>query len=186
MARFYKRKYGVELDPETEVLALIGSKEGIAHLVTAVINHGDRVLIPDPGYPVYRTAVQLAGGVSCYFELDQKRGYIPNFAKISTTTLKRAKLMFLNYPANPTAASIGLDTFAKAVAFAKQHRIALAHDAAYSLVTFGNYEAPSIMQVLVLNLWRLSLARYRRAFIWLAGVSVTLSAIRRCLALYRL
>ena len=147
VARFYKRHYGVELDPETEVLTLIGSKEGIAHLISAVINPGDGVLIPDPGYPVYKNAVHLAGGESFYFRLDPKQEYAPMLNEIPAEAIEKSKLMFLNYPSNPTAATVELDTFSKAISFAKKHHIAIAHDAAYDLVTFGNYKAPSLMQV---------------------------------------
>ena len=147
VARFYKRHYGVELDPETEVLTLIGSKEGIAHLISAVINPGDGVLIPDPGYPVYKNAVHLASGESFYFSLDPKQGYAPMLNGIPVAAIEKSKLMFLNYPSNPTAATVELDTFSKAISFAKKHHIAIAHDAAYDLVTFGNYKAPSLMQV---------------------------------------
>lgn len=147
VARFYKKHYEVELDPETEVLTLIGSKEGIAHLISAVINPGDGVLIPDPGYPVYQAAVHLAGGESIYLPLDAAQGYSPKFEKIPTSALEKSKLMFLNYPSNPTAATVEIDTFQKAVSFAKKYDIAIAHDSAYDLVTFGNYKAPSIMQV---------------------------------------
>ncbi|NEU31149.1 aminotransferase class I/II-fold pyridoxal phosphate-dependent enzyme [bacterium LRH843] len=144
---FYQRRYGVEVDPETEVLALIGSKEGIAHLISAVINPGDGVMIPDPGYPVYRTAVHLAGGKSIYLPLDAKHGYVPKFNEISSGMIKASKLMFLNYPGNPTAATVTLGTFQQAISFAKKHHIGIAHDAAYDLITYGHYRAPSILQV---------------------------------------
>ena len=147
VARFYKRWYDVDLDPDTEVLMLIGSKEGIANMITAVCDPGDAVLIPDPGYPVYQTAVHLAGGESIHFPLDAARGYTPAFDQMDPDSLKRAKLMFLNYPGNPTAATAELQTFADAVEFAGKHDLGVIHDAAYSLVTFGEYKAPSILQV---------------------------------------
>src|SRR5690625_1508262 len=98
VAGFYKKQYEVELDPETEVLALIGSKEGIANLIQAVTNPGDTVIIPDPGYPVYRTAVHLAGGVSVPVPLDVGNGYEPLYDRLTAEEVQQAKLMFLNYP----------------------------------------------------------------------------------------
>ncbi|MDQ0338004.1 LL-diaminopimelate aminotransferase [Caldalkalibacillus uzonensis] len=146
VAAFYEEEYGVMLDPETEVLALIGSKEGIAHLLPAVIDPGDVVLVPDPGYPVYRTAAYLAGGQCLSLPLDHANGYRPQFWMLDKEKLHRAKLMFLNYPSNPTAAVAGLDVFREAVNFATEQQVAIAHDSAYSLVTFAGYRAPSIMQ----------------------------------------
>jgi LL-diaminopimelate aminotransferase len=147
VALFYEREYGVQLDPDAEVLALIGSKEGIVHLLQAMLNPGDMVLIPDPGYPVYRTAVHFARGKSVYLPLDAENGYVPLFSKLSSAIYEKAKIMFLNYPSNPTAATVGMDTFAAAVSLAKKHRIFIAHDSAYSFVTFQGFKAPSILQV---------------------------------------
>ncbi|WP_010097264.1 LL-diaminopimelate aminotransferase [Ornithinibacillus scapharcae] len=147
VAYFYKDHYGVELDPETEILAVIGTKEGIANLIHAVINPGDTVLIPDPGYPVYKTAVHLAGGKSTYLPLDAQNDYVPKFNELSDPEKKASKLMFLNYPSNPTAATIELDTLVEAITFARSNQIAVVHDAAYDLVTFDGYKAPSILQV---------------------------------------
>lgn len=147
VAHFYKTYYGVDLDPETEVLTLIGSKEGIANLIHAVINPGENVLVPDPGYPVYRSAVHIAGGNSVSLPLDPDNQYIPLYDQVSEKDLANTKLMFLNYPGNPTAATVELDTFVEAITFAKQHQIAVAHDSAYNLVTFDGYKAPSILQV---------------------------------------
>lgn len=147
VAYFYKNHYGVELDPDTEVLALIGSKEGIANLIHATINPGDKVLIPDPGYPVYQTAVHLAGGNSTYFPLDAENNYVPMFEHVSEGDKQEAKLMFLNYPGNPTAATVELDTFMEAITFGKKNNIAIIHDAAYDLVTFDGYTSPSVLQV---------------------------------------
>ena len=147
VADFYKKQYGVDLDPETEVLTLIGSKEGIVHLIQAVINDGDKVLIPNPGYPVYRMGVHLAGGEAVDLPLDQTNGYVPQFHLLSERDLQHAKIMFLNYPSNPTAATIELDTFTHSISFAKQHHLLVAHDTAYNLVTFADYKAPSILQV---------------------------------------
>jgi len=147
VANFYKKRYQVELNPHTEVLALIGSKEGIANLMQALINPGEKVLVPDPGYPVYRRAVRLAGGEAELFSLDSNHGYIPQFDTISDEAKHNAKLMLLNYPNNPTAATVELNVFKEAVAFSAANQLTLVHDAAYDLVTFSNYKAPSVLQV---------------------------------------
>ncbi|MFD1019370.1 LL-diaminopimelate aminotransferase [Thalassobacillus hwangdonensis] len=147
VAAYYKRCYNVEVDPETEVLTLIGSKEGIAHMIMAMMNPGETALIPDPGYPVYRSAVHLIGGDSVYLPLDTSGSYEPKFSEISRETYETTKLMLLNYPSNPTAATTDFNTFLKAVTLARQHDFSLIHDAAYSDLTFKGYKAPSILQV---------------------------------------
>ncbi|GAB3042748.1 aminotransferase class I/II-fold pyridoxal phosphate-dependent enzyme [Virgibacillus ainsalahensis] len=147
VAAFYQKYYGVNVDPESEVLALIGSKEGIANLIQAIINPGDTVLLPDPGYPVYSAGVHLAGGRSVSFPLDGNHGFIPSFGQLAKDDVKQAKLMFLNYPSNPTAATVELDTFVKAITFAKENNVVIANDAAYGLVTFDGYKSPSLLQV---------------------------------------
>jgi LL-diaminopimelate aminotransferase len=147
VADFYLRQYGVRLDPETEVLALIGSKEGIAHLIPTLIDPGDYVLIPDPSYPVYHMATLLANGQSYPMPLKKENNFEPDFNAIPKTILENAKLMFLNYPGNPTAATVDIEFFNRAVAFAKMHHIPIAHDSAYNMVTFDGYSAPSILQV---------------------------------------
>ncbi|HAM80314.1 aminotransferase class I/II-fold pyridoxal phosphate-dependent enzyme [Ornithinibacillus bavariensis] len=147
VAYFYFNHYGVKLDPDTEILALIGSKEGIANFIQAAINPGDSVIIPDPGYPVYQTAVHLAGGKCTYLPLDSQNGYLPMFEKLSRQEKEDAKLLFLNYPSNPTAATVELKTFMEAITFGVKNKIAIAHDAAYDLITFDEYKAPSILQV---------------------------------------
>lgn len=147
VADFYFREYGVILDPETEVLALIGSKEGIAHIVPTVIDPGDYVLIPDPSYPVYRMATLLANGQYHHMPLTKENNFEPDFEAIPKEILGRSKLMFLNYPGNPTSATVDLPFFKKAIDFAKKHNVPIAHDSAYNMVTFDTYKAPSILQV---------------------------------------
>ncbi|OZU87723.1 LL-diaminopimelate aminotransferase [Virgibacillus indicus] len=147
VADFYKKNYDVELDPEQEILTLIGSKEGIANLIQAVINPGDTVLVPDPGYPVYRNGVHLAGGVSVSLPLDKENGYVPLYDNLSEAEINRSKLMFLNYPGNPTSATVELDTFLEAISFAEENNLLLANDAAYDLLTFDDYKSPSVLQV---------------------------------------
>lgn len=147
VAAFYKKQYAVDLDPDTEVLALIGSKEGIVNLFQAVLNPGDAVFVPDPGYPVYQKGVLLAGGESILLPLNEEKGYIPEFGRISKRNKQRAKLLMLNYPSNPLGATVELNTFREAATFAKNNKIFLASDAAYNLITFDGYKAPSVLQV---------------------------------------
>jgi LL-diaminopimelate aminotransferase len=147
VASFYKNHYQVDLDPNTEVLTLIGSKEGIAHIVPAMIDPGDVVLIPDPGYPVYRTASYLSGGVCVDLPLVPSENYRPDFSKLSSHEKEKARLMFLNYPGNPTAATVEVEILKEAVNFAKENQIGIVHDSAYNLVTFDGFKAPSILQV---------------------------------------
>lgn len=147
VAEFYKKQYAVDLDPDTEVLALIGSKEGIVNLFQAVLNPGDAVFVPDPGYPVYQKGVLLAGGESILLPLNEEKGYIPEFGRISKRNKQRAKLLMLNYPSNPLGATVELNTFREAATFAKNNKIFLASDAAYNLITFDGYKAPSVLQV---------------------------------------
>jgi LL-diaminopimelate aminotransferase len=146
VADFYKRQYNVEIDPDTEVLALIGSKEGIAHLIPTLIDPGDTVLIPDPSYPVYRMATYIANGQDYPMPLKQENNYEPQFDQIPEEIIHKAKLMFLNYPGNPTSATVDIQFFERAVSFAKEHKIPIAHDSAYNMVTFDGYKAPSILQ----------------------------------------
>ncbi len=145
IADFYARRFGVELDPETEVLPLIGSKEGLAHLAFAFIDPGDEALIPDPGYPVYATSVMLAGGRAVPMPLDASNAFQPDFDELSPSAT--TKLIWLGYPSNPTAAVVELPFFERAVAFAREHSLLLCHDAAYSEITFDGFVAPSVLQV---------------------------------------
>lgn len=147
VATFYKNYFDVTLDPEEEILTLIGSKEGLAHLMQAVLDPGDQVLLPDPGYPVYCTAVHLAGAKYHPLPLEQANGYVPSYDEIPAEVIEETKLMLLNYPGNPTAATVELDVFEQAISFAKENHLMIAHDSAYNLVTFDGYKAPSILQV---------------------------------------
>jgi LL-diaminopimelate aminotransferase len=146
VSTFYRRRFQVDLDPDTEVLMLIGSKEGLAHLVLSMVDPGDAVIVPDPSYPVYRMAAHLAGGRIYDLKLREALGFRPDFRDIPQDVLKRAKLAFLNYPGNPTGATVDLAFFEEAVAFFAEHGIWLVHDSAYNLVTFGDYQAPSVLQ----------------------------------------
>ena len=142
-----KRRFGVELNPDTEMLANIGSKEAIAHIFFAYVDKGDYTLVPDPGYPVYHNATIFAGGTPYEMPLLVENGYLPDFDKIPEDIAKKSKLMFLNYPNNPTSATADLDFWKKAVDFCKKYDILLCSDMAYSEMTFDGYKAPSVLQV---------------------------------------
>ncbi len=146
-AGMYRRIYGVELDEKTQVVPLLGSKEGIFHLVQAWIDPGDVVLVPDPGYMTYVRATLFAGGEPYPMPLRAERGYLPDLEAIPAEVLRRAKMMWLNYPSNPTATCAGLDFFITAVDFARRNGLLLCHDAAYTQVGFHGYRAPSLLQV---------------------------------------
>ncbi|MGI6143634.1 MAG: LL-diaminopimelate aminotransferase [bacterium] len=145
IARWYKERHNVDLDPETEVLVLIGSKEGIAHIFLAYVDPGDITLVTDPGYPVYRVGTLLAGGIPEAVPLLPENGYLPDFQNIPPDMARKAKLMFLNYPNNPTAATATPEFFAEAVTFAREHDLIICHDAAYLETTFDGYQAPSFL-----------------------------------------
>ncbi len=136
-AAWFEQRFGVSLDPKTELITLIGSKEGIGHLPIGVVNPGDYVLVPQPGYPVYFSATIFAGGTPYIMDLTEERGWLPDLDAIPRDICRRASLMYLNYPNNPTAATAPREFFEKAVAFAREHDILIAQDAAYSEVYFG-------------------------------------------------
>ena len=141
VARWYKKRFGVELNPEGEVVALIGSKEGIAHLPFAFVEEGDVVLVPDPGYPVYHSATVLAGGTPYHVPLKEENGFFPDLADVPEDILRKTKIMFLNYPNNPTSAFATKDKFRTVIEAAKEYGFVVAHDAAYSEIYFE--EPPS-------------------------------------------
>lgn len=145
VAAWYSRRFGVELDPETEVMALIGSKEGIAHIAFAYVDPGDEALIPDPGYPVYGVSTRLAGGTPVALSTPAERDFLPDLstAKVSD----RTKAMWMGFPANPTAAVADLNALGEAVAFCRDNGLLLLHDAAYCEITFDGFVAPSVLQV---------------------------------------
>jgi LL-diaminopimelate aminotransferase len=147
VANWYQRRFGVSLDPETEVLTLIGSKEGIAHTPLAFVDPGDYVLVPNPGYPVYRVATLFAGGTPHFMPLLRQNGFLPDLSKIPTDVAEKAKLLFINYPNNPTAAVAERSFFDEVVKFADRHGIIVCHDAAYSEIAFDGYRPMSLMEV---------------------------------------
>jgi LL-diaminopimelate aminotransferase len=146
VAGWYGRRFGVEVDAASEVLTLIGSKEGIAHMPWAYVEEGDVVLVPSPGYPVYRIATTLAGGTPYIMPLKEERGFMPSLNDIPEEILRKAKLLFLNYPNNPTGADAGEAFYEEAIALARKYDILLCHDAAYSEVYYDGYRPPSILQ----------------------------------------
>ncbi|NAZ30967.1 MAG: LL-diaminopimelate aminotransferase [Caldimicrobium sp.] len=145
-ANYMKRRFGVEFDPETEVSALIGSKEGIAHFPLAFVNPGDVVLCPEPAYPVYHLGTLFAGGEPYYLPLLWENNFFPDLGSISKEVLERAKILWLNYPNNPTGAVATREFFAEAISFAKRYGLILAHDAAYVEMYFEE-PALSIFEV---------------------------------------
>jgi LL-diaminopimelate aminotransferase len=146
-AQWFQTRFRVKLDPVDEILPLIGSKEGIAHLPLASLNPGDVALVPDPGYPVYRSATYLADGTPYLLPLLETQGFLPDLSLIESEALKKARLLFLNYPNNPTSAVSTREFFEKAVDFAFANRLLIAQDAAYSEMTYDGYVAPSILQI---------------------------------------
>lgn len=146
IASYYARRFEVELDPDTQVLPLIGSKEGIAHLATAFVDPGDSVLIPDPGYPVYETSALLAGGRPVRLPLVSSSGFLPDLGDIEAGDAAGAKVLWLNFPNNPTGATCDLAFFEAAAEFSRRHDLLLAHDAAYVDITYDGYRAPSVLQ----------------------------------------
>ncbi|MGH2693459.1 MAG: LL-diaminopimelate aminotransferase [Actinomycetota bacterium] len=147
IARYYERRVGVTLDPDTQIQPLVGSKEGIFHLPVAFVDPGDVALVPDPAYPVYETGTMLAHGTAVHMELLPENDFRPDLDALSPEIADQARVLWLNYPSNPTAATADLDFFAKAVEFARANDILIAHDAAYSEITFDGYVAPSVLQV---------------------------------------
>lgn len=146
-ANWCKNRFSLNLDPQTEVMTLIGSKEGLAHFPLAFLNPGDMALIPTPAYPVYHSGTLFAGGVPHFMPLLKKNGFLPDLNAIPESVAKRAKIMFLNYPNNPTGAVADKAFFEKIVAFAKAHNIIVAHDAAYSEMGFDGYRPMSFLEI---------------------------------------
>lgn len=146
-AAWFARRFGVSLDPRRQLTALIGSKEGLAHLPMAVMDEGDIALMSNPAYPVYTTAVALAGGVCYDLPLSEERGWLPDLTSIPADTLARAKTLWLNYPNNPTGAAAPLAFFEEVVAFARKHDLLIVHDMAYAEVRYDSARPASILQI---------------------------------------
>ena len=186
IAAWYERRFGVKLDPQEEIQPLVGSKEGIFHLPVAFVDPGDVALVPDPGYPVYETGTILAHGEPVLLPLLEANEFKPDLTSIRPDVLDRARVLWLNYPSNPTAACVDVDLFAEAVELCRANDILLAHDAAYTEITFDGYVAPSVLQVpgamecavefhslsKTFNMtgWRIG---------WVAGVPQAIEAVKR-------
>ena len=147
VADFYKNRFGVELDFNNEIINLIGAKEGIAHTPLCFIDPGDKALVPNPAYPVYEIGTMFAGGETVYVDLLEENNFLIDFTSIDTKLAKEAKMLWINYPNNPTGAIAHLDFFKEAVEFCKEFDIALMHDACYTEVTYDDYVAPSLLQL---------------------------------------
>ncbi|MDQ4126065.1 MAG: LL-diaminopimelate aminotransferase [Actinomycetota bacterium] len=186
IAAWYERRFDVKLDADEQVQPLVGSKEGIFHLPVAFVDPGDVALIPDPGYPVYETGTILAGGEPLLLPLTPGNGYVPDLDAIPADKLERAKVLWLNYPSNPTAACVDVDVFQRAVDFCRANDLLLAHDAAYTEITFDDYVAPSALQAegageCVVEFHSLSktynMTGWRIG--WVAGAPVAVEAMKR-------
>ncbi|MEX2144653.1 MAG: aminotransferase class I/II-fold pyridoxal phosphate-dependent enzyme [Anaerolineales bacterium] len=147
VAAYYEKRFGVQLDAKTEAVDLIGSKEGLFILSQVMLNPGDVSLVPDPAYSVYAKSAEIAGGQPYAMPLLEKNAFLPDLDAIPADILKKAKLLWLNYPNNPTGAVADLAFFERAVAFARKHELLLAHDNPYCDVGFNGYHAPSLLQV---------------------------------------
>lgn len=146
-SKWVKKRFGVSFNPDNEVISLIGSKEAVANIPFAFVNPGDTVLIPSPGYPVYTSSTIFCGGIQHIMPLKAENKFLPDFKIIPENVLKNAKLMFLNYPNNPTSVTAEIDFYREAVELAYKYNIIICHDAAYSETAFGGYKAPSIFNV---------------------------------------
>jgi LL-diaminopimelate aminotransferase len=145
-AKWYKARFGVDLDPSTEVVTLIGSKEGLAHFPLAFVNPGDLVLVPSPAYPVYNISTLFAGGEPYVLPLLEGNGFLPDFGSVPEAVLKRARVLFINYPNNPTAAVADSAFFREVVELANRYGILVCHDAAYTEMVFDGYRAHSFLE----------------------------------------
>jgi LL-diaminopimelate aminotransferase len=147
VAAWYRRRFGVELDPLTEVVTLIGSKEGIAHFPLAFINPGDVALVPTPAYPVYHVGTLFAGGQSYFMPLVRENHFLPDLEAIPPDTARRATVMYVNYPNNPTGATAERGFYEKTLAFAREYELIVCHDAAYSEMAFDGYRPMSFLEI---------------------------------------
>lgn len=144
---WFARRFGVDFDPASEVVSLIGSKEGIAHMPLAFVDPGDYVLVPDPGYPVYAIATSFAGGIPYKMPLTAANGFLPDYDAIPAEVAEKAKLLFINYPNNPTGAVADEAFFLKTIEFAARHNIIVCHDAAYTEIAYDGYRPLSFLEV---------------------------------------
>jgi LL-diaminopimelate aminotransferase len=146
VATWYERRFGLAFDPDREVVPLIGSKEGIGHVALCFIDPGDLALVTDPGYPVYSVGTMFAGGDCHFLPLTEENAFLPDLDAVPDDAARRAKMLWINYPNNPTSAVAGLDFFEKVASFAGKHNIAVCHDAPYTEVAFDGYSPVSFLQ----------------------------------------
>jgi len=145
-ARWFERRFGVALDPGLQILPLMGSKEGVAHIALALLDPGDLALVPEPSYPVYAMGTLLAGAESHFLPLTAGNGFLPDLESVPPDVARRSKILWLNYPNNPTGAIASNEFFERAIEFARTYGLVLAHDNAYSEITYDGYVAPSLFQ----------------------------------------
>ncbi|MGH2747070.1 MAG: LL-diaminopimelate aminotransferase [Actinomycetota bacterium] len=186
IASWYRRRFGVALDPDTEVQPLVGSKEGIFHLPVAFVDPGDVAFVPDPGYPVYETGTILTHGTPVGMPLLVENGFVPDLDAIPSDVAAKAKLLWLNYPSNPTGACVEPDFFRRAVDYCLEHDLLLAHDAAYTEITYDGYVAPSALEVKGAKECTIEFHSLSKTFNmtgwrigWVAGAPVAIEAIKR-------
>lgn len=147
VASWYAKRFGVKLDPSREILTLIGSKEGTGHIALAFVNPGDYVLIPDPGYPVYQSGTLFAGGISYYMPLLRENGFLPDLKSIPEEVARKSRMMFINYPNNPTAAYASREFYKEVVEFAHKYNIIVLHDAMYSELRYDDFVPASFLEI---------------------------------------
>lgn len=186
VAAWLRRRHGAAADPDRHVLALIGSKEGLGHLPLALLAEGDEALVPDPGYPVYSQATVLAGGRPVPYRLRAEHGFRPDWEELARLVTPRTRLLYLNYPHNPTGAGADADLLRQAVAFGARHGLVVAQDAAYLEVAFGAERPPSLLAVADLERERVvefhSLSKTFNMTGWRVGFAVGHAAVLRDLA----
>ncbi|MEA1959633.1 MAG: LL-diaminopimelate aminotransferase [Chloroflexota bacterium] len=146
VAGWYKRRFDIDLDSEKEIVSLIGAKEGVGHIALCFIDPGDIALVPDPAYPVYSIGTMFCGGESYYMPLLEENGFLPDLEAISSDVARKAKVLWISYPNNPTGAVAGIDFFEKVVEFAKKYDIAVCHDAPYTEIAFDGYKPVSFLE----------------------------------------
>ncbi|MUT65888.1 aminotransferase class I/II-fold pyridoxal phosphate-dependent enzyme [Paenibacillus sp. NEAU-GSW1] len=146
-ANWMEHRFGVKLDPDTELVSLMGSQDGLSHLAMAICNPGDAALVPNPGYPIYSAALALAGVEPIFMPLKAENGFIPDLDAIADEAWERAKFILLNYPSNPVSAVADIALFERVMEKARQHGVLVVHDAAYSEMAFDGYEPPSMLQI---------------------------------------
>lgn len=147
VAEWYQNRFGVKLDPGTEVISLIGSKEGIANMAVAFVDPGDTVLVPSPCYPVYHIGTSFNGGKNYFLPLRKENGFLPDLASVPEEIARKAKMLWINYPNNPTAAVAGREFFESVVEFAHRYNVIVCHDAAYTELSFDGYRPASFLEV---------------------------------------